>query len=126
MFTRTELERKSIKELRNLCLHVYELKPIGNTAYKDSYINALLVFPAIALRQIKAGTGYKRIRESHLDALGAIIEAIGSPTQEQKALLKVTMEGKTMEFPERYDQEALLNLHVAKWYLQQAMLRLTM
>jgi hypothetical protein len=45
---------------------------------------------------------------------------MNSPTDEQGALIKLTMESKAMSYPDRYDQESLLNLHKAKMYLEMA------
>lgn len=36
MFTRTELELKSLKALRDLCLIQYGIQPVGNSADKAS------------------------------------------------------------------------------------------
>ena len=51
MFTRAELEIKTISELRDLCRR-YGIKPTGNAGYKVSYITSLIAFPAIALNQV--------------------------------------------------------------------------
>ncbi|MEH2337711.1 MAG: hypothetical protein V7K49_21855 [Nostoc sp.] len=45
---------------------------------------------------------------------------MNSPTDEQAALIKITMEGKRMNYPERHDQKNLLNLHKAKIHLEMA------
>ncbi|MEH2446763.1 MAG: hypothetical protein V7K18_13515 [Nostoc sp.] len=45
---------------------------------------------------------------------------MNSPTDEQAALIKITMEGKRMNYPDRCDQENLLNLHKAKIHLEMA------
>jgi len=45
---------------------------------------------------------------------------MNSPTDEQAALIKLTMEAKVMSYPDRYDQENLLNLHKAKMHLEMA------
>ncbi|MEH2299802.1 MAG: hypothetical protein V7K88_12430 [Nostoc sp.] len=39
---------------------------------------------------------------------------------EQAALIKITMEGRVMNYPDRYTQEKLLALHKAKMYLEMA------
>ncbi|MEH1969955.1 MULTISPECIES: hypothetical protein [unclassified Nostoc] len=52
MFTRSELEIKTIKELRDLCRR-YGIKPTGNAGYKNSYIVTLMAFPLLALQQMK-------------------------------------------------------------------------
>lgn len=53
--------------------------------------------------------------------LGQALEKMGQPTDQQAALIKATMQGKRLEYPHRYDQEALLNLHKAKMHLEQAL-----
>ncbi|MGI2904491.1 hypothetical protein [Tolypothrix sp. VBCCA 56010] len=60
MFTRSELEIKTLGELKGLCKQ-YGLKPLGNPAYKTAWIDALLTFAAIALRQMKEGEGLTRM-----------------------------------------------------------------
>ncbi|QFS46034.1 hypothetical protein [Nostoc sphaeroides] len=45
---------------------------------------------------------------------------MNSPTDEQAALIRITLEGTKMSYPDRYDQENLLNLHKAKMSLEQA------
>jgi hypothetical protein len=46
MFTRSELEIKTIEELGNLCRR-YGIKPTGNIGYKLSHITALMAFPVL-------------------------------------------------------------------------------
>jgi hypothetical protein len=46
---------------------------------------------------------------------------MGEPTDQQAALIRATMQGKRLEYPHRYDQEALLNLHKAKMHLEVAL-----
>jgi hypothetical protein len=60
MFTRSELEIKTIAELKDLCRR-YGIKPTGNAGYKVSYITSLMAFPAIALHQMNEGRGLKRL-----------------------------------------------------------------
>ncbi|MEH2151192.1 hypothetical protein [Nostoc sp.] len=48
------------------------------------------------------------------------MDEINSPTDEQAALIRITLEGRKMNYPDRYDQENLLNLHKAKMSLEQA------
>ncbi|MEH2247962.1 hypothetical protein [Nostoc sp.] len=95
MFTRTELEVKSSRALCNLCLIQYGIQAIGNPADKASYINALLTFPVVACKQVLENKGFKSPMLSQVQALEATLEAMGTPTPEQPALLKVTMEGST-------------------------------
>ncbi|MFS0515545.1 hypothetical protein ACEYW6_12615 [Nostoc sp. UIC 10607] len=48
------------------------------------------------------------------------MEEIDSPTDEQAELIRITLEGRKMSYPDRYQQESLLNLHKAKMSLEQA------
>ncbi|MEH2169625.1 MAG: hypothetical protein V7K41_23790 [Nostoc sp.] len=84
---------KSLRALRDLCLIQYGIQAIGNPADKASYINALLTFPVIACKQVSENKGLKSPMLSQVEALEATLEAMGIPTPEQSALLKVTMEG---------------------------------
>jgi hypothetical protein len=120
MFTRSELEIKTLGELKGLCKQ-YGLKPLGNPAYKTAWIDALLTFAAIALRQMKEGEGLTRMTFKGYQDLGQALDQMGQPTDQQAALIKATMQGKRLEYPHRYDQEALLNLHKAKMHLEQAL-----
>ncbi|RCJ32953.1 hypothetical protein A6769_26315 [Nostoc punctiforme NIES-2108] len=121
MFTRTELEVKSLRALRDLCLIQYGIQAIGNSADKASYINALLTFPVIACKQVSENKGLKSPMLSQVEALEATLEAMGTPTPEQSALLKVTMEGRKLEYPARYSQEKLFGLYRVKWHLDTAL-----
>ncbi|MBW4689617.1 MAG: hypothetical protein KME40_32125 [Komarekiella atlantica HA4396-MV6] len=120
MFTRSELEIKTIRELDDLCRR-YGLKPTGNRGYKTSYLTSLIAFPAIALNQFQQGRGLKPPTFEFMQALCEAISAMSSPTDEQAALIKASMEGKCMNYPDRYTQEKLLAMHKAKMYLELAM-----
>ncbi len=72
MFTRSELEIKTLLQLRNLCFR-YGIKPIGQGRTKADYINALLLLPTVAIRQMHKGEGLKK---PHWEAIKAINEAI--------------------------------------------------
>ncbi|MBN3926744.1 hypothetical protein [Nostoc sp. NMS4] len=76
MFTRTELEVKSLRALRDLCLIQYGIQAIGNPADKASYINALLTFPVVACKQVSENKGLKSPIFSQVETL----EAMGTPT----------------------------------------------
>ncbi|MEH1831142.1 MAG: hypothetical protein V7L29_03420 [Nostoc sp.] len=117
MFTRSQLEIKTVPELRDLCRR-YGIKPTGNPGYKVSYITSLLVFPQIALQQLRQGKGLKSPGLSVIQFFEGVIDEMNSPTDEQAALIKITMEGQKMNYPDRYDQENLLNLHKAKIHLE--------
>ncbi|MDZ8106119.1 MAG: hypothetical protein RM338_10925 [Nostoc sp. DedQUE12a] len=120
MFTRSELEIKTIAELKNLCRR-YGIKPTGNAGYKVSYITSLMAFPAIALNQLQEGKGLRRLSFASFQAIGAALDEINSPTDEQAALIKISLEGKRMQSPARWEQEKLLNLYKAKSLLEQVM-----
>ena len=119
MFTRAELEIKTTAELRDLCRR-YGLKPTGNAGYKTSWIVTLMAFPQIALSQVRQARGLKSPGFSIIQFLEGVVDEMNSPTDEQAALIKLTMEGKVMNYPDRWDQENLLNLHKAKIYLEMA------
>ncbi|MEH2240575.1 hypothetical protein [Nostoc sp.] len=112
MFTRSELEIKTIKELRDLCRR-YGIKPTGNAGYKTSYIVTLMAFPFLALQQMKQSKGLKFPKFNVIQIISSAIEEMNSPTDEQAALIRITLEGRKMSYPDRYDQENLLNLHKA-------------
>lgn len=117
MFTLSELEIKTLGELKGLCKQ-YDVKPLGNPGYKTAYINALLTFAAIALRQMKKGEGLQRITFKGYQDLGQVLDQMGEPTVQQAALIRATMQGKRLEYPHRYDQETLVNIHKAKMHLE--------
>ena len=118
MFTRTELEVLTIPELRNLCQR-YGIKPTGSPAYKTSYITTLMAFPAIALKQMKAGRGLRLPSFANLHTIGVALDEMNTPTDEQIALIRVSFEGRRMEHPQRYDQEKLLATYRAKLLLEE-------
>lgn len=93
MFTRAELVNLSLEELRDLTLTQYGLKPLGNPAYKESYITTLLTFPASACKQLELGTGIRRLALVHLENISLALETMGNLTPEQKALIKRVLEG---------------------------------
>ncbi|BAZ51817.1 hypothetical protein NIES4103_44750 [Nostoc sp. NIES-4103] len=117
MFTRSELEVKTIQELSQLCQR-YGIKPSGSRAYNTSYITSLMAFPIIALSQFKQGRGLRSPDFADFQAIGRMIEVMETPTDEQAALIKITLEGRRMAYPDRFDQERLLNLHEAKMLLE--------
>ena len=118
MFTRTELEIKTVPELRSLCQR-YGLKPTGNSGYKDSYIVSLMAFPALALDQFEMGRGLKPPSLRSVQVIATALDEIGSPTDEQIALIRISMEGRRMAIPDRFDQEKLLMLFKAKGLLEE-------
>ncbi|MBW4614438.1 MAG: hypothetical protein KME21_14430 [Desmonostoc vinosum HA7617-LM4] len=118
MFTRSELEVLTTAQLRILCAR-YGIKPTGNSGYKTSYIVSLMAFPQLALQQMKQDRGLRMPGFTAIQSLTTIVDEINSPTDEQAALIKITLEGRRMNYPNRYEQEKLLNLHVAKMRLEQ-------
>ncbi len=90
-----------------------------NTARKDRYIAALTAFPELALRQFEDGRGLMRPTFDQLQIIGEILDQMREPTDEQKALLRVSFEGRRMSIPRRYDQERFLNLYKAKNHLSE-------
>lgn len=119
MFTRSQLEIKTLNELRDLC-RKYGIKPTGNPGYKISYITCLMTFPELAIKQIREVRGLKRPSWKKFEAIGECLDEMGTPTDEQSALIKMTMEGIRMAYPSRFDQEMLLSIYKAKLHLEQA------
>ncbi|MEH2067252.1 MAG: hypothetical protein V7K47_03620 [Nostoc sp.] len=119
MFTRSELEIKTISELRDLCRR-YGIKPTGNAGYKTSFIVSLMAFPQLALQQMRQVKGLKTLDFNTMQIISTAIDEMGSPTDEQSALIKITLEGRKMNYPDRYEQEKLLAWHLAKMKLEQA------
>ncbi|MFN6513990.1 MAG: hypothetical protein RMY29_005760 [Nostoc sp. CreGUA01] len=120
MFTRSELEIKTIAELRLLCDR-YGLRPTGKSVQKVSYITSLMAFGAIALNQLQEGKGLRRLSFGSFQCIGAALDEMNSPTAEQAALIKASLEGKHLSAPSRWEQEKLLNLYKAKLLLEQVM-----
>jgi hypothetical protein len=118
MFTRTELEIKTIGELRNLCRR-YGVQPLGRGMTKNDCVTPLLAFPEIAIRQMTEGRGLRKPKLELVEAINAAIEQMGEATTEQAAVLKMTLEGRRMSYPSRYDQERLYALYRAKGLLEQ-------
>ncbi|MEH2030331.1 MAG: hypothetical protein V7K67_11765 [Nostoc sp.] len=79
-----------------------------------------MAFPEIALSQLRQARGLKSPGFTIIQFLEGVVDEMNSPTDEQAALIKLTMEGKVMNYPDRWDQENLLNLHKAKIYLEMA------
>ncbi|MBP5977538.1 hypothetical protein HW132_33720 [Brasilonema sp. CT11] len=119
MFTRTELEIKTFQELQTLCTD-YGLRPIGNPAHRSAYVSSLLVFPTLAVQQMRDGRGLKAPSFYHFQAVGAALADMNSPTREQIALIKASIAGKRLAYPARHDQDRLLTLYSAKIKLEQA------
>jgi len=118
MFTRSELEIKTVEELRNLCGR-YGIKPTGNIGYKISHITALMAFPSLALRQMRDNRGLKTPSLGSFQEMGIALDEMGTPTSEQVALIRISLEGRRMSYPDRYEQEKLLSLYKAKLLLEE-------
>ena len=118
MFTRSELEVMTLQELKALCLR-YSVRPTGNAAYKVSYITSLMAFPGLALHQLNQRRGLRNPSFASFENMATALDEINSPTHEQMALIRISMEGKRMEYPHRYDQEKLLSLYKAKLLLEE-------
>ncbi|QSJ15134.1 hypothetical protein JYQ62_25205 [Nostoc sp. UHCC 0702] len=118
MFTRSELEALKLEELKALCQR-YSLPPTGNAGYKSSYITSLMAFSAIALSQLKEGRGIKSPSFGSIQSIGEALDEMREPTNEQMALIRVSLEGKRMEYPERYEQERLYTLYKVKLLLSE-------
>ncbi|MFN6476615.1 hypothetical protein [Nostoc sp. DedQUE07] len=118
MFTRSELEIKTVPELQDLCRR-YGIRPTGSAAYKPSYITSLIAFPILAIQQMEVGRGLKSPSLASIQVFSSAIDEMGTPTNEQIALIRITLEGRRMSYPDRFEQERLLNLHLAKMRLEQ-------
>ncbi|WP_345940527.1 hypothetical protein [Nostoc sp. UIC 10630] len=79
-----------------------------------------MAFPLLALQQMKLGKGLKSPNFNAIQVISSAIEEMNSPTDEQTALIRITLEGRKMSYPDRYQQENLLNLHKAKMSIEQA------
>ncbi|MBW4643302.1 MAG: hypothetical protein KME23_09975 [Goleter apudmare HA4340-LM2] len=120
MFTRSELEIKTIAKLRILCQR-YGIKSTGNSGYKVSYITSLMAFPQLALQQMNEGRGLKIPSFSSIQSLTVAIDEMGQPTNEQIALIRISLEGRRVNYPHRFQQEQLLNTYMAKIRLEDAL-----
>ncbi|BAZ54156.1 hypothetical protein NIES4103_68410 [Nostoc sp. NIES-4103] len=118
MFSRSELEAMTLQELKDLCLR-YSVKPTGNAGYKVSYITSLMAFPQIALSQSKQGRGIKSPSFGNIQSIGEALDEMREPTNEQMALIRVSLEGRRMEYPERYEQERIYTLYKVKLLLSE-------
>ncbi|WGV23666.1 hypothetical protein [Halotia branconii] len=118
MFTRTELELLTIQQLRILC-NRYGLRPTGNSGYKDSYITTLMAFSVLALKQLEDNKGLRLPSFGSLQAMNIALDEMNTPTDEQIALIRISLEGRRMNYPDRYDQEKLLAIYKAKLALEQ-------
>ena len=107
IFTRSELEIKTVPELRNLCRR-YGIRPTGSAGYKVSYITSLMSFPILAIGQMDEGRGLKLPSLTSIQVIGSAIDEMNTPTDEQIALIRITLEGRRMSYPDRYKQEELL------------------
>ncbi|MBH8561427.1 hypothetical protein I8748_04405 [Nostoc sp. CENA67] len=119
MFTRSELEIKTIQELRQLCQR-YGVRPTGNAGYKVSYITTLMAFPALGIQQFQESRGLRTPSFASFENIATTVDEINSPTDEQIALIRISLEGRRMNIPDRYDQERLLMIYKAKLALEQA------
>ncbi|QLE57142.1 hypothetical protein [Nostoc sp. TCL26-01] len=118
VFSRQELELLTIPEL-SLLVKRYGLRPTGTGGQKTSYLTTLMAFPVLALQQLEERRGLIRPTFDQLQIIAEILDQMGTLTPEQSALLRVTFEGRRMEYPKRYDQERLLNLYKVKNHLSE-------
>ncbi|RCJ29577.1 hypothetical protein A6770_21715 [Nostoc minutum NIES-26] len=119
MFTRSELEVMTLQDLKVLCFR-YGLKPTGNPGYKTSWITSLMAFPALALQQLEEGRGLKSPSFACVQNLGTCLDEMATPTDEQSALIKISLEGRRIQrYPDKYNQEKLIAIWKAKNHLEQ-------
>ncbi|NMG11905.1 hypothetical protein [Brasilonema sp. UFV-L1] len=120
MFTRIELETKSLLELVALC-NRYGLKAYSDPNLRSSWATVLLSFSNIALSQMQQGVGLKHPGRDAIESLIVAYDAFGLPTREQSALIKVSVEERRiMPLPYRIEQQRILALYQAKLNLDKA------
>jgi hypothetical protein len=120
MFTRIELETKSLLELVALC-NRYGLKAYSDPNLRSSWATVLLSFSNIALSQMQQGVGLKHPGRDAIESLIIAYDAFGLPTREQSALIKVSVEDRRiMPLPYRTEQQRILALYQAKLNLDKA------
>jgi hypothetical protein len=110
MFTRSELEVRSIPELRNLCSR-YGIGVVGASG-KVGYIALLQSFGQIALQQLRADQGLTLPNLTCMETLGTVLTEIGEPTDQQISLIRISLEGRRMSYPDRFDQESVYAVHI--------------
>ncbi|MEJ1935739.1 hypothetical protein WDZ92_36565 [Nostoc sp. NIES-2111] len=93
------------------------MKPTGSGAVKTGYITTLMAFSALAIKQLEENRGLKRPTLSQYEQIGVILDEMGELTPEQSALIRVSFENRRIEYPERYQQERLLNLYKVRNHL---------
>ncbi|WP_413199512.1 hypothetical protein [Nostoc piscinale] len=125
MFTRTELELLTLAQLKILC-NRYGLRSTGSSAYKDNYITTLMAFPLLAIQQMENNKGLRIPSFANYENLSATLDEMNEPTTEQIALIRISMEGRRMQIPQRYQQEKLLHRYHAKNHLEQVITLLGM
>ncbi|NJM71617.1 MAG: hypothetical protein HC862_16175 [Scytonema sp. RU_4_4] len=120
MFTRIELETKSLLELVALCAR-YGLKAHSDPNLRSSWATVLLSFSNIALSQMQRGVGLKYPGRDAIESLIVAYDAFGLPTREQSALIKVSVENRRiMPLPYRVEQQRMLAVYQAKVNLDKA------
>jgi hypothetical protein len=120
MFTRSELEIKTVPELRDMCRR-YGVRPTGSPALKGSYITSLMSFAIIAIKQMEEGRGLRLPSLASIQIIESAIDEMNTPTDEQAGLIKISMEGRRMNYPDRYEQERLLAWYMVKMKLEEIM-----
>ncbi|MEH2356969.1 hypothetical protein [Nostoc sp.] len=77
--------------------------PTGNPGYKVSYITSLMPFAQLALHQIQEGRWLKAPTFTTFQYIGAAIDEMSSPTDEQIALIRLRLEDRKMSYPDRFE-----------------------
>jgi hypothetical protein len=75
--------------------------------------------PGLALKQMQESRGLKSPNFTSVQDMGIALDEMGTPTSEQVALIRISLEGRRMSYPHRYEQEKLLSLYKAKLLLEQ-------
>jgi hypothetical protein len=120
MMTREQLELLSLEELQQLG-HKYGVQPLGSYGKRESWINCLLYFPERAIDQMRDGIGIHSPGSKVYDLINQALDLIGTPTDTQMALIRLTVEGQRVnELNLEYYQLKMWELYRVKTYLHQA------
>jgi len=87
---------------------------------KAGYIALLQSFAEIALQQLRASKGLKLPNLMCMETLATVLTEIGEPTNQQISLIRISLEGRRMSYPDRFDQEKLLAIYKARMEIERA------
>ncbi len=78
-------------------------------------------FAIIAIKQMEEGRGLRLPSLASIQVIESAIDEMNTPTDEQAGLIKISMEGRRMNYPDRYEQERLLAWYMVKMKLEEIM-----